>query len=97
MYQRASADNLSLRISAEAGLIDPAAESRLRDFLPNFRALLFLRMRTEVKQNSDSDSDDDDVDAYEWGINSAQPHRVVSICTARWRGENISGSVEAGP
>jgi hypothetical protein len=52
---------------------------------------------TQVDQDSDSDSDDDYVDEYEWGINSEQPLRVISICTARWRGEYFARQVEAGP
>jgi hypothetical protein len=50
-----------------------------------------------VKFDSDDDTDDDYLDEYEWGINAPQPLRVISLCTARWKGENFGPSqVEAG-
>jgi hypothetical protein len=50
-----------------------------------------------VKVDSDEDTNDDYVDEYEWGINSPQPLRVVSLCTAWWKNRTFSGQVEAGP
>jgi hypothetical protein len=52
---------------------------------------------TVVKTDSDSDKNDDYVDEYEWGVNSTQPLRVVSRCTANWDGAVFLGQVEAGP
>ena len=42
-----------------------------------------------VKIDSDHDSNDDFLEEYEWGINSPQPLRVKSICTATWKGEEF--------
>jgi hypothetical protein len=50
-----------------------------------------------VKVDSDHDSNDDFLDEYEWGINSPQPLRVKSTCTARWKGEEFGPTrVEKG-
>jgi hypothetical protein len=50
----------------------------------------------KVKIDSDHDSNDDFLDEYEWGINSPQPLRVKSICTATWKGEDFATLVEKG-
>jgi hypothetical protein len=52
---------------------------------------------TAVKVDSDSDTNDDYLDEYEWGVNAPQPLRVVSICTAVWKGRTFTAQVEAGP
>jgi hypothetical protein len=49
-----------------------------------------------VKRDSDSDTNDDYVDEYEWGVNAPQPKRVESLCTAKFKGQNFAGRVEAG-
>jgi hypothetical protein len=49
-----------------------------------------------VKVDSDSDTNDDYLDEYEWGINAPQPLRVVSLCTAQWKGRHFAAQVEAG-
>jgi hypothetical protein len=50
-----------------------------------------------VKIDSDSDTNDDYVDEYEWGINAPQPIRVESVCTARFKNQDFTGYVQAGP
>lgn len=50
-----------------------------------------------VKIDSDHDSNDDYVDEYEWGINAPQPIRVNSVCNARFKNQDFTGSVQAGP
>ena len=49
-----------------------------------------------VKRDSDSDTNDDYVDEYEWGSFSSPPKRVESFCTARFKGQDFAGRVEAG-
>jgi len=49
-----------------------------------------------VKRDSDSDTNDDYVDEYEWGSFSSPPKRVESFCTARFKNQDFSGSVQAG-
>jgi hypothetical protein len=49
-----------------------------------------------VKVDSDSDTNDDYLDEYESGVNAPQPLRVVSLCTAQWKGRTFSAQVEAG-
>jgi hypothetical protein len=50
-----------------------------------------------VKLDSDQDSNDDYVDEYEWGMGiSSAPTRVISLCSAQWKGQSFSGQVEAG-
>jgi hypothetical protein len=49
-----------------------------------------------VKTDSDSDTNDDYVDEYEWGVNAPQPKRVESVCTARFKGQQFVGGVQAG-
>jgi hypothetical protein len=50
-----------------------------------------------VKFDSDHDTNDDYLDEYEWGVNAPQPLRVVSLCTARWKGEDFGPTrLEAG-
>jgi hypothetical protein len=50
-----------------------------------------------VKTDSDSDTNDDYVDEYEWGVNAPQPIRVESVCNARFRNQQFTGYVQAGP
>lgn len=50
-----------------------------------------------VKVDSDSDTNDDYVDEYEWGVNAPQPKRVESLCSARFKGQQFGGGVQAGP
>lgn len=42
-----------------------------------------------VKVDSDHDSNDDYLSEYEWGWNSPQPLKVISMCSARWKGEDF--------
>jgi hypothetical protein len=50
-----------------------------------------------VKIDSDHDNNDEFLEEYEWGINSPQPLRVKSLCTATWRGEEFGPTlVEKG-
>lgn len=49
-----------------------------------------------VKTDSDSDTNDDYVDEYEWGVNAPQPKRIESVCTARFKGQQFVGGVQAG-
>jgi hypothetical protein len=50
-----------------------------------------------VKFDSDHDTNDDYLDEYEWGVNAPQPLRVISVCTARWKGQDFGPTqVEAG-
>ena len=50
-----------------------------------------------VKTDSDSDTNDDYVDEYEWGVNAPQPIRVESVCNARFKNQQFTGYVQAGP
>ena len=50
-----------------------------------------------VKTDSDSDTNDDYVDEYEWGVNAPQPIRVESVCNARFKNQQFTGNVQAGP
>jgi hypothetical protein len=50
-----------------------------------------------AKIDSDHDNNDEFLEEYEWGINSPQPLRVKSLCTATWRGEEFGPTlVEKG-
>ena len=49
-----------------------------------------------VRRDSDSDTNDDYVDEYEWGVNAPQPKRVESLCSAKFKGQQFAGRVEAG-
>jgi hypothetical protein len=49
-----------------------------------------------VKFDSDEDTNDDYVDEYEEGWNAPQPLRVVSQCTAEWKGSTWTAEVSAG-
>lgn len=44
----------------------------------------------------DADANDDYVDQYEWGVFAAQPNAVRAACGARWLGQEIYASVQAG-
>jgi hypothetical protein len=49
-----------------------------------------------VAHDFDSDRDDTYLDEYEWGINSQQPERVVSLCRAQWHHAQFADVVTAG-